>query len=78
MEIGQSKALLGVSCGLFYLQSSVNQHLFNQIIQMTGRRHPTCCLLTKTVIITYLTYFLSFFNFYFILFFFFNGHVTCM
>ena len=78
MEIGQSQSLLGVSCGLFYLQSSVNQHLSNQMIQMPGRRHPTCYLLTEKVIITYLTYFLSFFNISFILFFFFNGHVTCM
>ena len=60
MEIGQSKALLDVSCGLLYFQSSVNQHLSNQIMQMPGRRHPTHCLLTKKVIITYLTYFLSF------------------
>ena len=77
MEIGQSKTLLDVSCGLFYLQSSVKQHLSNQIMQMLGRRHPTHRLLTKKVIITYLTNFLSFLTFI-LSFFFFNGHVTCL
>ena len=78
MEIGQSKTLLDVSCGLFYLQSSVKQHLSNQIMQMLGRRHPTHRLLTKKVIITYLTNFLSFLTFILSFFFFFNGHVTCL
>lgn len=48
---------VGVSCGLFYLQSTTNKYMMNQIMEMQERRCPTQSLLMKKVIIIYHTIF---------------------